>query len=765
MQESEQILRSVRAKYDEESRRMRLKALQSIGHDLTSFSISEIKAEDVVTNTESFIGSTTIPTGVVGPLDYFNGKETEKVFALAATSEGALIASMNRGVQVLNQSGGYKFHVRHQKMVRAPVFRFKNMDEAVIFEKWISTKKKELNLYIKKYSHHAHILNIRTIVIGNMVECKFSYETGDAAGQNMTTSCTWHACLKIEADFNQHHSFHIESFILDCNGSSDKKISYFHMGDGRGVHVACEALIPAEVLRKKLKVKSIDCVRWLQFGRHISSFDGVVGYNVNVANAIASLFLATGQDMACVHESSVGLLHVEDRNGDLYLCLNLPRLVIGTVGGGTSLTSFKQALNLMGCYGPGKIERFASLIAGFTLGLELSTMSALVSGEFAIAHERLGRNKPIDVLKRDDWRKGHYLAEVFDIKNLVFVKALEDNNGVLTQLSKSSGGKHLGLDIWENQITQEKILFKSKATDRETLNSLYKLTGFVHPKLSKSFCILQDHCDFIGTHLREPQIYQTLKEAQFKNAPHYYGSLENADKEVYILGMEYLEPTELEFINSEDSPDLWSIDHVHQSFKAIAEAQYLLTQKTELASFLSHKHHQSFCDFARTTIEIMDEDPFKGWEAVRGLILRSISWLENLENPNQKMSHVVVHNDFNPRNIAWNKVRGPMIYDWELATFDLPTRDPIELLCFVGGSHHLKHLHLPLLESFQEHFEAQFNIQYTKEIWSQAWRTSLARFVVSRYVLYLAGSKIMGFKFIPHLTQNALLLEKELTLS
>ncbi len=115
----------------------------------------------------------------------------------------------------------------------------------------------------------------------------------------------------------------------------------------------------------------------------------MVGYNINVANVIAAVFAASGQDIASVHESSVAQLHVQSVNDGLYASMLLPSLVVGTVGGGTALPRQQQLLELMDCAGPGKAGRLAEIIASYCLALDLSTMSAIVSGQFASAHERL----------------------------------------------------------------------------------------------------------------------------------------------------------------------------------------------------------------------------------------------------------------------------------------------------------------------------------------------------------------------------------------
>lgn len=38
--------------------------------------------------------------------------------------------------------------------------------------------------------------------------------------------------------------------------------------------------------------------------KNASIASGVIGYNINVANIIAAVFIATGQDVACIGESA-----------------------------------------------------------------------------------------------------------------------------------------------------------------------------------------------------------------------------------------------------------------------------------------------------------------------------------------------------------------------------------------------------------------------------------------------------------------------------
>ena len=168
-----------------------------------------------------------------------------------------------------------------------------------------------------------------------------------------------------------------------------------NINQGRGIHVISECELLEEEINQLLRTTSDAFMTSFNASATISRLDGMIGHNLNVANIVAGVFAATGQDLACIHESSVGVLTVDKTERGLYLCLHLPTLVVGTVGGGTHLAAQNEALNLMGCSGTGKVKRFAEMIAGFALALEISTFAAIVGGQFAAAHERLGRNKPV----------------------------------------------------------------------------------------------------------------------------------------------------------------------------------------------------------------------------------------------------------------------------------------------------------------------------------------------------------------------------------
>ena len=126
-----------------------------------------------------------------------------------------------------------------------------------------------------------------------------------------------------------------------------------------------------------------------------SIMSGMIGTNAHIANVVTAIFIATGQDVAHVHDSSIGMTTIDrTKEGDLYISVNLPSLAIGTIGGGTGLGTQKECLEIIGCSGSGKVGKFAEIIAASVLAGELSLAGSQAAGGFANAHDKLGRNRP-----------------------------------------------------------------------------------------------------------------------------------------------------------------------------------------------------------------------------------------------------------------------------------------------------------------------------------------------------------------------------------
>jgi hydroxymethylglutaryl-CoA reductase (NADPH) len=343
-------------------------------------------------NIEHFTGVAQVPLGFAGPL-LVNGEYAQgEFFVPLAASEGTLVASYNRGMKVLHRSGGVKCAVVGDNMNRAPVFVFKDAITARRFADWIAARTDEIKVASDATDPFVGLKYIDIYLSNKFAFLRFNYETGDAAGQNMVGKATFAACNWILQNCDVAE---IKQFYLESNFATDKKASMINTMRTRGKRVTAEAIVKRDVL---LEIMNADTEAIYHHGR-IANVGGMLsGANNNgchSANAITAVFLATGQDVANVSESSTALLYSElTAEKDLYMSITLPSLIVATCGGGTGLPTQRECLQALGCFGVGKVRKFAEIVAGTVLAGEISLAAAISSLDWVSSHEQMGRNNP-----------------------------------------------------------------------------------------------------------------------------------------------------------------------------------------------------------------------------------------------------------------------------------------------------------------------------------------------------------------------------------
>ena len=337
---------------------------------------------------ENFVGVAQVPIGLAGPLR-INGEHAQGDFLIPmATTEGTLVASYNRGMKLINASGGVLCTVQDEAMQRAPVFQFADARQARDFVRWIEAHQPELTREAESTSRFAKLRYVDAYLNGRFAFLRFGYYTGDAAGQNMVSKATLAACTYILEAFSTETNSQIEHFFLESNMATDKKPSQINVLNTRGKRVTAEVTIPRELLIRELQVEPEQLVRHARIGDVGAQLAGTNNNGLHSVNGLAALFIATGQDVACLAESSAAITYSEILpNGDLYGSVTLPSLIVGTVGGGTSLPTQRECLELMDCYGDGKANKLAEIMAGVVVAGELSLAAAISSLDWVSSHD------------------------------------------------------------------------------------------------------------------------------------------------------------------------------------------------------------------------------------------------------------------------------------------------------------------------------------------------------------------------------------------
>jgi hydroxymethylglutaryl-CoA reductase (NADPH) len=341
-------------------------------------------------NIENYIGMTCVPTGIIGPL-HIKGTEAKGDFYVPlATSEGALIASYHRGAKATRLSGGISCVCLTEGVQRTPLFRFNNLSEVGSFLRWILDNIDIFKKIVHENSKHAILEDVRINIEGNQVLLIFEYTTGDASGQNMVTFCTEAVCK-----FIIHHTpIKPKYWFIESNYSGDKKATAVSFTNVRGKKVTAEVVVKRDVAKKILFAEPQEIWQYWESSSVAAVQSVSIGMQGHFANGLTAIFMACGQDVACISEAYVGITRMEvTENNDLYVTVTLPSLMVGTVGGGTELPTQKECLQLIGCRGKGKARKFAEICAATVLAGELSIAAAIASGNFSKAHKIFGRKK------------------------------------------------------------------------------------------------------------------------------------------------------------------------------------------------------------------------------------------------------------------------------------------------------------------------------------------------------------------------------------
>jgi hydroxymethylglutaryl-CoA reductase (NADPH) len=340
-------------------------------------------------NIENFTGVAQVPIGFAGPVK-INGEHAQGEFLIPlATTEGTLVASYNRGMKVLNLSGGVTCTVVGDSMQRAPVFVFDNARDGRDFVKWVNENTPQIREEAEATSSVAKLVYIDSYLSNKLAFLRFNYTTGDAAGQNMVGRATFAACSWILENFPK-----IRRFYLESNFATDKKASQINIMRTRGKRVTAEATIPRDVLMENMRVDPETLAYHANIANVGAFLSGANNNGAHSPNGITAMFIATGQDVANVSESSAGVVYTEvTREGDLYISITIPSLIVATHGGGTGLPTQRECLEILGCVGKGKVYKLAEIVAGVVLAGEISLGAAISSMDWVSSHEKYGRNR------------------------------------------------------------------------------------------------------------------------------------------------------------------------------------------------------------------------------------------------------------------------------------------------------------------------------------------------------------------------------------
>lgn len=369
------------------------------GQKLEHIAMTSIDFEDSINrNIENPIGAVQVPLGFGGELK-INGEYANGIYpVLLATTEGRLVAGMSRGIGVFNSNGGVNTTILKDGMTRSVVIRTSGAKEAIKIIRWVESQEgfRFLSVVFSKYTSHGKLKEVKCYTAGRDIFLRFKAFTGAAMGMNMVTIAAEGA---VEELIEKMKEIGVNAVLITESGNmcTDKKPAYINILEGRGVTVIADALIPREVVMREFRVEP-EAIAELNKTKNLqgSALAGSHGFNAHVANVLAALYIAHGQDVAQIVEGSQAMTDVAVVGDDMYVSLFLPSVEVGTFGGGTKRETQQEILRLLGLYGENDREgktrlAFAELVASACLVSEINLLAIQAAKELAKSHYKLKR--------------------------------------------------------------------------------------------------------------------------------------------------------------------------------------------------------------------------------------------------------------------------------------------------------------------------------------------------------------------------------------
>lgn len=342
-------------------------------------------------NCENMIGTVQVPMGVAGPVRVSGELAQGDFWIPLATTEGALVASVNRGCSAISKAGGAEVRILHDGMTRAPVFATDSVAHAARVRDWVSAHYDELKAAAESTTSHGKMTGIVTFVTGTNVHVRLEFDTKDAMGMNMVTI----ASARVGDLIAQGTGARL--IALSGNMCTDKKPAVINGIMGRGRSVVAGVALSDELIRTVLKTDA-RTLHDVNTRKNLvgSARAGAMGFNAHAANVVAAMFIACGQDAAHAIDGSTCITTVDLTETGAYVAVTLPSLPVGTVGGGTGVDTQQECLRMLGVAGSGSppganARKFAEIIGAAVLAGELSLLGALAAQHLARAHQQLGR--------------------------------------------------------------------------------------------------------------------------------------------------------------------------------------------------------------------------------------------------------------------------------------------------------------------------------------------------------------------------------------
>lgn len=323
----------------------------------------------------------------------------------------------------------------------------------------------------------------------------------------------------------------------------------------------------------------------------------------------------------------------------------------------------------------------------------------------------------------------------------------EPQGSITAEIASWRHGGHLGLYgvASGKRAHRADLVLKIVALEEETLATAIAVAAACNARLGALFDRHREQLEFLGAGERELAIYRGRLPAAAARAPRCHAAGREPASGRTMLLLERL--TNVELLDANDRPQCWRGMHIATAVRDLATIHAAGYGRDVQALLGSHAVPtlcgdgivsalplwESLYDYTRPFLEQC------GGEALAARVGTLVATLPEWAPRYAGETSTLVHNDCNPRNLAFRRSRGTLrtcLYDWELCAIAPPQRDLAELLCFTLPARDAAAHGPRFLALHRRELARKTGCIIDPRSWHGGFRLALADFMLRRLSLY-----------------------------
>ncbi|MEP6493890.1 MAG: thioester reductase domain-containing protein [bacterium] len=306
------------------------------------------------------------------------------------------------------------------------------------------------------------------------------------------------------------------------------------------------------------------------------------------------------------------------------------------------------------------------------------------------------------------------------------------------------------------------VFVKSKPADQDVIDVAEAVAALASPALGETVGRFRDHLGFTRCHVRELALYADPDPRLRRHTPRVLAVHRDDEAGKWIVALESIESAAI--VNVGDGI-AWTDEAIDAAIVGLARIHAVgMERRSEWSAAAwnapRRDAHQRvamlplWLALAKHARERSAPWSDSGLRRAHDRLVTDVgAWARALDVSPQTL----IHNDFNPRNIAIRGGPGSLVlcaFDWELATFGVPQRDLAELLCFVLPPDASRPTIARWVERHRSLLQAESGEAFRVDMWDVGFRAALCDLLVDRFASYAMVDRIRRQSFLPRVVRS-----------